>query len=152
MKGNLFQPINHGTFDSLVAVIRDANKLIRTFRQTKEKFFTRPFKHEFLQKSGLCVRKDPVLRRWVMPFWDNDKWVIRRTQNMLYAEDADDHPVQFDKYLFIPNPFLFFGIAFYAPFFVLLCSNRLTRKLILRFPNFFTFGKFTKVNLKMVFD
>jgi short subunit dehydrogenase-like uncharacterized protein len=136
--------INHGTFDSLVGAIQHWSQIKVVARRVRDKFFTRPYEPMFALKKSLLPRKDAILNQWTMPFWETDKLVVRRTQMISYAQDPDDYPVQFEPYMYIPNPIFYVVLVSFLPFFLLLCLFGPTRKYVQDYPELFTLGIFSK--------
>lgn len=91
--------INHGTYDSVVSAIANWRRLGSVLCNTKEKFFTRPYFPRYQLKKHILPQRDQILKKWTMPFWDTDKWVVRRTQMIRYSKNPQDYPVQFEPYM-----------------------------------------------------
>eukprot|EP00048_Salpingoeca_helianthica_P023178 m.22799 g.22799 ORF g.22799 m.22799 type:complete len:424 (-) comp8371_c0_seq1:647-1918(-) len=84
-------------------------------------------------------------RSYCVPFPGSDASIVRRTQ-LFYASAGDaslPRPVHYAAYFTLPS--LFWSIVFllFGTVFAFLASFRLTRVLLLKFPGFFSFGRFS---------
>uniref|UniRef100_A0AAY4A6G9 Saccharopine dehydrogenase-like oxidoreductase n=1 Tax=Denticeps clupeoides TaxID=299321 RepID=A0AAY4A6G9_9TELE len=132
--------LNEGTWQSAIYGLADSSKL----RSLRKKFGHKPLPvvgTKIKRRSALFFSRE--MQQYAVPFMGTDPSVVKRTQRYL-AEELHESPVQYGAYVGIGGissvfKFLFFGMMFW---FMVKCS--FGRKLLIKFPEFFSLGYFSK--------
>ncbi|XP_063080153.1 saccharopine dehydrogenase a, tandem duplicate 1 [Engraulis encrasicolus] len=132
--------IHDGTWQSAIYGFADSHKL----RSLRRKFGYQPLPvvgAKIKRRSALFFSNE--VQQYAVPFMGADVSVVKRTQRFL-TEEHKESPVQYGAYAGIGGissivKLLFAGLMFW--FFVKFSFGR---NLLIKFPEFFTFGLFTK--------
>uniref|UniRef100_A0A8C1EVD1 Saccharopine dehydrogenase-like oxidoreductase n=1 Tax=Cyprinus carpio carpio TaxID=630221 RepID=A0A8C1EVD1_CYPCA len=118
--------IHDGTWQSAIYGLADSNKL----RSLRKKFeFVYPRYNE--------------LQQYAIPFMGTDPSVVKRTQRYL-TEELKESPVQYGAYVGIGGISNIFKLVFAGLMFFFLVKFSFGRNLLIKFPEFFSFGFFSK--------
>jgi len=132
--------INHGTWDSAVQFFADLSNLKRIRRELYGSFFKKEFPTYKHKNNQRYVPHYPNgIGQLTVPFWDTDKFVVRRTQLTNFIEH-NKRPVQMSAYFVIGSWLMMFGLGFVGIFFALFASFKCGRSLLRKYPSFFTAG------------
>eukprot|EP01134_Creolimax_fragrantissima_P004965 CFRG4965T1 len=92
--------------------------------------------------GGLSSWND-ALKTYCLPFPGSDTSVVRRTQRFFY-ENAGQHPAQFSANICVQTTFYFVMIMVIGVLFGFLAQFSFGRKLLLKYPGFFSNGFFDR--------
>ncbi|XP_053365187.1 saccharopine dehydrogenase a, tandem duplicate 1 [Clarias gariepinus] len=132
--------IHDGTWQSAVYGLADSAKL---------KALRKKFNHKPLPVVGAKLkRRGPLfysteIQQYTIPFMGSDPSVVKRTLRFL-SEEQKETPVQYGAYVGIGGIVSVFKLLFAGFFFSLLSRFNFGRKLLIKFPEFFSFGYFSK--------
>lgn len=132
--------INHGTWDSACQFFANLGDLKHTRRELYGNFYKKnypTFKHKNNQKYLPYTPKE--IGQLTVPFWETDKFVVKRTQLQKYIEH-NKRPVQMSAYLVIGSWLKVLGVGFLGLIFLIFASFACGRKLLKKYPSFFTAG------------
>ncbi|KAJ6641697.1 Saccharopine dehydrogenase-like oxidoreductase [Pseudolycoriella hygida] len=132
--------INHGTWDSAVQFVANLAKLKKIRRELYGKFFQKEFpnyRHKCSQRYLPYTPKE--IGELTVPFWDTDKFVVKRTQVQKFNEH-NQRPIQMSAYLVLGSWFRVFGMALVALIFGTFAVFGCGRKLLKKYPSVFTVG------------
>ncbi|KAL1494283.1 hypothetical protein ABEB36_009906 [Hypothenemus hampei] len=138
-KGPLF---NYGTWDSLINVLSNLKQI-----QREKKRFNETFKKPPVFSPKLAFNLLPhyvkIAKGWTVPYLTADRSVARRSQSYLY-ENENIRPVQVGTYLIMPWLMGALMVIFGGLVLAVLSRFKLGKKLLLDYPEWFTFGLFSK--------
>lgn len=132
--------INHGTWDSALQFFVNLSDLKRTRRELYGNFFKKNFpnfKHKNNQKYLPYTPNE--IGKLTVPFWETDKFVVKRTQLQQYIEH-NKRPVQMSAYFVVGSWFMVFGLALIGLLFGAFAWFEFGRKLLRKYPSFFSAG------------
>lgn len=92
------------------------------------------------KRNGSFFHKD--LGKWCLPFMGADASVVRRTQRLNY-EQRKISPIQFGAYFTISSFWALILFFIFGSIFQLLARYAFGRKLLLKYPRFFSYGIFS---------
>ncbi|XP_060947483.1 saccharopine dehydrogenase-like oxidoreductase isoform X1 [Limanda limanda] len=128
------------TWQSAVHGFADSGSL----RQLRKKFGYKPLPvvGAKVQKRGFVFFSKEI-EQYAIPFMGSDPSVVKRTQRFLYDEEQQ-LPLQYSAYVGIGG--LFSVVKFFSGglIFWFMAKFSLGRRLLTRFPSFFSFGVFSK--------
>lgn len=139
-KDNLGSIINYGTWQSAVQNVSTVNKL-KEIR--KELFPTRLPQFRPKLKPKLWPHQAHLVNGWAVPFLGADRSVIKRTQRYFY-EVENRRPVQVDTLFALKSVFHVIMLSIMAIIFAVFSKFSFGRKLLLNYPELFSFGIFSK--------
>lgn len=135
--------INHGTLDSIAEMVPRTCEIMKI----RKELYAKHFKKEYPPaKRNLKKKFYPNYREnigWCVPFI-SENIGLANISAAWFWETKGERPVQFFEYTVLPNVWVacFMLVAMSYMFFMsYFCC---TRKLLLRFPEIFTFGVFSK--------
>uniref|UniRef100_A0A8C7L9T1 Saccharopine dehydrogenase-like oxidoreductase n=1 Tax=Oncorhynchus kisutch TaxID=8019 RepID=A0A8C7L9T1_ONCKI len=125
-----------GTWQSAIYGFADSGSL----RKLRKKFG-----HQPLPVVGATVKKRycKEIDQYAIPFMGSDPSVVRRSQRFLY-EGHQELPVQYSAYVGVGGVWSLIKMFCGGLLFWFLGKFGLGRKLLITFPEFFSFGVFTK--------
>ncbi|XP_026995612.2 saccharopine dehydrogenase a, tandem duplicate 1 [Tachysurus fulvidraco] len=132
--------IHDGTWQSAVYGMADGDKL---------KSLRKKFNHKLLPVVGAKVKRRSALfysneiQQYTIPFMGSDPSVVKRTQRFLF-EEHQQTPVQYGAYVGVGGMSSVIKLLFAGFLFFLLVKFSFGRKLLIKFPEFFSFGYFSK--------
>ncbi|XP_048830509.1 saccharopine dehydrogenase a, tandem duplicate 1 [Brienomyrus brachyistius] len=132
--------INDGTWQSAIYGVADSDKL----RRLRKKFGHAPLPvvgPKLKRRNPLFFSKE--LEQYALPFMGSDPSVVKRTQRFLH-EEYKESPVQYGAYIGVGGISSVVRLLFGAVIFFFLMKFNFGRNLLLKFPEFFSFGVFTK--------
>ncbi|XP_021440191.2 saccharopine dehydrogenase-like oxidoreductase [Oncorhynchus mykiss] len=132
--------LNDGTWKSAIYGLADSGKL----RSLRKKFGHKPLPvvgSKIKRRSALFYSNE--VQQYVVPFMGTDPSVVKRTQRFL-LEEHQETPVQYGAYAGVGGvanivKMLFAGIMFWF-----LVKFSFGRDLLIKYPEFFSFGFFSK--------
>ncbi|XP_034555982.1 saccharopine dehydrogenase b [Notolabrus celidotus] len=116
----------------------------RSLQQLRKKFGHKPLPvvgAKVKQRSFLFFSKE--IEQYTIPFMGSDRSVVKRTQRFLY-EDEQQSPVQYSPFVGIGGLLSVVKLFCGGLVFWFMVKFSLGRKLLTRFPSFFSCGMFTK--------
>jgi short subunit dehydrogenase-like uncharacterized protein len=136
---------NYGTFASAVHAISNMHELPDIRRQL---FPTRtPRLQPVLEDRGLLHQSEVAENLWCIPFTDPDRSVVMRSQRYLLDKERQ-RPAQFRFYMAFDSFLQALGAAYGFFVFFILVKFSFTRNLMLRYPEIFTLGLFSRAGPK----
>ncbi|KAJ6664701.1 hypothetical protein lerEdw1_006274 [Lerista edwardsae] len=132
--------IHDGTWRSAVYGLADQDKLRAIRRQIGHKPL--PVIGAKLKKRG-AVFYSNELGQYSIPFMGSDASVVRRTQRYLHSQ-FNETPVQYAAYTTVGGIGSVIKLMFAGLLFLMLVKFDFGRKLLLKYPEFFSGGHFTK--------
>ncbi|MCJ8737255.1 hypothetical protein PDJAM_G00022030 [Pangasius djambal] len=132
--------IHDGTWQSAVYGMADSDKL---------KSLRKKFNHKPLPVVGAKIKRRSALfysseiQQYVIPFMGSDPSVVKRTQRFL-SEEHQQTPVQYGAYAGVGGISSVIKLLFAGLIFSLLVKFSFGRNLLIKFPEFFSFGFFSK--------
>uniref|UniRef100_A0A673IR43 Saccharopine dehydrogenase-like oxidoreductase n=1 Tax=Sinocyclocheilus rhinocerous TaxID=307959 RepID=A0A673IR43_9TELE len=132
--------IHDGTWQSAIYGLADGNKL----RSLRKKFGHKP-----LPVVGAKIKRRGTLfysnelQQYAIPFMGSDPSVVKRTQRFL-NEELTESPVQYGAYVGVGGISNIFKLVFAGLMFFFLVKFSFGRNLLIKFPEFFSFGFFSK--------
>ncbi|KAF5285427.1 hypothetical protein FQA39_LY16681 [Lamprigera yunnana] len=131
---------NYGTWESLIYSLLHANEL----RELRRKLFPKRLpRFTPVLHPRSRVHKNDQTNSWCVPFLGADRSVITRTQRYLY-EDKKLRPVQVQVYLGIKSFFSLLLFFVYGSILSCLVKYEFGRKLLLKYPEMFSMGIFSR--------
>lgn len=130
---------NYGTWESLIHSILHAHEL----KDLRKKLFPTRLP-EFLPKLAPkpSIHKFELTNTWNVPFMGADRSVVTRTQRYLY-EQKKKRPVQIQMYFGVRSIFSIILLGIFERIFSFLLKCNFGRKLLLKYPRFFSYGVFS---------
>ncbi|XP_047219353.1 saccharopine dehydrogenase-like oxidoreductase [Girardinichthys multiradiatus] len=132
--------IHDGTWQSAIYGFADSQKL---------QSLRRKFNHKPLPTVGSKLRRRGALffsneiQQYSVPFMGSDPSVVKRTQRFL-SEEHQDTPVQYGAYAGIGGVWNIIKMMFAGMMFWFLVKFSFGRNLLMKYPEFFSFGMFSK--------
>uniref|UniRef100_A0A8C1HXC1 Saccharopine dehydrogenase-like oxidoreductase n=1 Tax=Cyprinus carpio carpio TaxID=630221 RepID=A0A8C1HXC1_CYPCA len=132
--------IHDGTWQSAIYGLADSNKL----RSLRKKFGHKPLPvvGPKIKRRGTLFYSNE-LQQYAIPFMGTDPSVVKRTQRYL-TEELKESPVQYGAYVGIGGISNIFKLVFAGLMFFFLVKFSFGRNLLIKFPEFFSFGFFSK--------
>ncbi|KAM4693879.1 saccharopine dehydrogenase-like oxidoreductase [Discoglossus pictus] len=132
--------IHDGTWQSAVHGIADQGNLRKLRKQIG--FKPLPFVGPKLKRRGAVFYSNEA-NEYAIPFMGADAAVVRRTQSYLY-ENLQETPVQYSAYAAVGGITSVIKLMFAGILFLLFTKFSCGRKLLIKYPKFFSFGYFSK--------
>ncbi|XP_017159644.1 saccharopine dehydrogenase-like oxidoreductase isoform X1 [Poecilia reticulata] len=132
--------IHDGTWQSAIYGFADSQKL---------QSLRRKFNHKPLPTVGSKLRRRGALfysneiQQYALPFMGSDPSVVKRSQRFL-AEEHQATPVQYGAYAGVGGIGSIIRLMFAGMMFLLLVKFGWGRNLLIKYPEFFSFGMFSK--------
>ncbi|XP_031586758.1 saccharopine dehydrogenase-like oxidoreductase [Oreochromis aureus] len=132
--------IHDGTWQSAIYGFADSQKL---------QSLRRKFNHKPLPTAGTKLKRRGALfysnelQQYSVPFMGSDPSVVKRTQRFL-AEEYEATPVQYGAYAGIGGIGNIIKMLFAGMMFLFLVKFSFGRNLLIKYPEFFSFGMFSK--------
>lgn len=132
--------IHDGTWQSAIYGFADSQKL---------QSLRRKFNHKPLPTVGTKLKRRGALfycnelQQYSVPFMGSDPSVVKRTQRFL-AEECQATPVQYGAYAGIGGIGNIIKMLFAGMMFLFLVKFSFGRNLLIKYPEFFSFGMFSK--------
>ncbi|XP_051503012.1 saccharopine dehydrogenase-like oxidoreductase [Myxocyprinus asiaticus] len=132
--------IHDGTWQSAIYGFADSHKL----RSIRKKFGHKPLPvvGAKIKRRGALFFSDEV-QQYAIPFMGADPSVVKRTQRYLH-EELQESPVQYGAYAGVGGISNIFKLLFAGLMFWFLVKFSFGRNLLVKFPEFFSFGFFSK--------
>ncbi|XP_035278190.1 saccharopine dehydrogenase-like oxidoreductase isoform X4 [Anguilla anguilla] len=133
--------IHDGTWQSAVYGFADSDKL----RALRKKAGYKPLPvvgKKIKRRSTLFFSKE--IEQYAVPFMGADPSVVKRTQRFLHKE-YQESPVQYGAYVGVGGISSLVKLFFAGILFCFMVKFAFGRKLLIKFPEFFSFGVFSKV-------
>eukprot|EP00835_Amoeboradix_gromovi_P003495 NODE_233_length_13658_cov_0.453647.p3 type:complete len:349 gc:universal NODE_233_length_13658_cov_0.453647:11492-12538(+) len=130
---------NFTTFESAVYGVSDVQKL-RDIRKSSRRPRLNTVGKLKIQK---LPKNDPRVG-WIVIFPGADPSVVKLSQQIQQMRSKDYVAANFAAYVVVPNFLALIGLLFGAMIFGLLANFSSGRNLLLKYPEFFTFGFFSK--------
>ncbi|XP_052002103.1 saccharopine dehydrogenase-like oxidoreductase [Xyrauchen texanus] len=132
--------IHDGTWQSAIYGLADGYKL----RSLRKKFGHKPLPvvGARIKRRGALFFSNEV-QQYAIPFMGADPSVVKRTQRYLH-EELHESPVQYGAYAGIGGISSVFKLLFAGLMFWFLVKFSFGRNLLVKFPEFFSFGFFSK--------
>ncbi|XP_030051806.1 saccharopine dehydrogenase-like oxidoreductase [Microcaecilia unicolor] len=132
--------IHDGTWQSAIHGIADQDNL----RKLRKQFGHKPLPIVGAkQKRRGAVFYSNELKQYSVPFLGSDPSVVKRTQRYLY-ENMEESPVQYSAYVAVGGIASVIKLMLAGLLFLLFTKFSFGRNLLIKYPNFFSFGYFTK--------
>uniref|UniRef100_A0AAR2ITZ6 Saccharopine dehydrogenase-like oxidoreductase n=1 Tax=Pygocentrus nattereri TaxID=42514 RepID=A0AAR2ITZ6_PYGNA len=132
--------IHDGTWQSAVYGLADSDKL----RSLRKKFSHKPLPVVGTRIKRRCALfYSDEIQQYAVPFMGADPSVVKRTQRFL-SEEHQESPVQYGAYAGVGGVSSVMKLLFAGLMFFLLVKFSFGRKLLIKFPEFFSFGFFSK--------
>ncbi|XP_033000290.1 saccharopine dehydrogenase-like oxidoreductase [Lacerta agilis] len=132
--------IHDGTWKSAIHGFADQDNLKKIRRQIGHKPL--PVTGRKLKRRG-AVFYSNELKQYSIPFMGSDVSVVKRTQHYLHT-DLNETPVQYAAYATVGGLGSVIKLMFAGLLFLMLVKFNFGRKLLLKYPEFFSGGHFTK--------
>ncbi|XP_043916122.1 saccharopine dehydrogenase-like oxidoreductase [Protopterus annectens] len=132
--------IHDGTWQSAVHGIADQENLKKLRKQIGQKPL--PVVGAKLKRRGALFYSNE-LKQYAVPFMGSDPSVVKRTQRYLH-ENLQESPTQYGAYVGVGGVPSVVKLMFAGLIFWILAKFSFGRKLLITFPEFFSFGHFTK--------
>ncbi|XP_073783520.1 saccharopine dehydrogenase a, tandem duplicate 2 isoform X1 [Danio rerio] len=131
--------LNDGTWQSAIYGLADKGKL----KTLRKKFGHKPLLvvGPKIKRKGLLFYSSEV-QQYAIPFMGTDPSVVKRTQRYLH-EELNETPVQYGAYAGIGGISNVFKFLIGGFMFCLLALCSCGRKLLIKYPGFFSFGLFS---------
>uniref|UniRef100_A0A673MHW6 Saccharopine dehydrogenase-like oxidoreductase n=1 Tax=Sinocyclocheilus rhinocerous TaxID=307959 RepID=A0A673MHW6_9TELE len=132
--------IHDGTWQSAIYGLADSNKL----RSLRKKFGHKPLPvvGPKIKRRGTLFYSNE-LQQYAIPFMGTDPSVVKRTQRYL-TEELNESPVQYGAYVGVGGISNIFKLVFAGLMFFFFVKFSFGRNLLIKFPEFFSFGFFSK--------
>lgn len=128
--------IHYGTWESAVYGLAHAGEL----REIRSKLYNKPLpKFQPKLKARSVIHTSDVINAVCLPFPGSDKSVIQRSQRFLF-ETEKKRPIQVQTYVGFRSMFAALIVAFVGIVFGIMTKFALGRKLLLNYPQIFSFG------------
>ncbi|XP_020643666.2 saccharopine dehydrogenase-like oxidoreductase [Pogona vitticeps] len=131
--------IHDGTWKSAIYGLADQDNLKKIRRQIGHKPL--PVTGAKLKKRGAVFYSDE-LKQYSIPFMGSDVSVVKRTQRYLHSQQ--EIPVQYAAYTTVGGIGSVIKLMFAGLLFLMLVKFNFGRKLLIKYPEFFSGGYFTK--------
>lgn len=128
--------LHFGTYESAVYGVASRNEL----RSLRQKLYSSrlPKLTPVLKPRGVLFKSE-VLNKWCLPFLGSDRAVMLRSQRYFY-EAEKKRPAQVHTYIAMPSLLSAIGTILFGIIFATFCQFSWSRKLLLKYPKFFTAG------------
>lgn len=136
--------LNHGTWDSMIEAVGNGWEVIKIKKQLYNQFFQKKlpeYRHEVPLK--ILPFRSRFTNGLNMPIYDIDMETSKRTNTFHYNE-LNERPVYVAKYLTVKSIIPLLQVALAGILFGPLIFIPPTRKLMMKYPSFFSFGLFSK--------
>nr|XP_055027610.1 saccharopine dehydrogenase a, tandem duplicate 1 [Misgurnus anguillicaudatus] len=132
--------IHDGTWQSAIYGLADSDKL----RSLRKKFGHKPLPvvGAKMKRRGALFFSNEV-QQYAIPFMGTDPSVVKRTQRYLH-EELNETPVQYGAYAGVGGISNLFKLLFAGMMFWILVKFSFGRNLLIKYPEFFSFGFFSK--------
>ncbi|XP_065109616.1 saccharopine dehydrogenase-like oxidoreductase [Paramisgurnus dabryanus] len=132
--------VHDGTWQSAIYGLADSDKL----RSLRKKFGHKPLPvvGAKMKRRGALFFSNEV-QQYAIPFMGTDPSVVKRTQRYLH-EELNETPVQYGAYAGVGGISNLFKLFFAGMMFWILVKFSFGRNLLIKFPEFFSFGFFSK--------
>ncbi|MBN3274256.1 SCPDL oxidoreductase, partial [Polyodon spathula] len=132
--------IHDGTWQSAIYGFADQDKL----RSLRKKLGHKPLPvvGAKLKRRGAVFYSDEV-KQYAVPFMGSDPSVVKRTQRYL-CEDLKESPVQYSAFAAVGGVGSVIKLMFAGMLFWLFVKTSFGRNLLIKYPEWFSFGYFTK--------
>ncbi|CAM4648616.1 unnamed protein product [Leuciscus chuanchicus] len=132
--------IHDGTWQSAIYGFADGPKL----RSLRKKFSHKPLPlvGAKIKKRGALFYSNEI-QQYALPFMGSDPSVVKRTQRYLH-EELNESPVQYGAYVGVGGISNIFKLVFAGLMFWFLVKFSFGQNLLIKFPEFFSFGFFSK--------
>lgn len=132
--------INVTTLESAAYGFAHANEL----KGLRKSLYPEPLpKPTFRLPKRSAVHTSEVVNKYCVPFLGSDKSVVYRTQRYNY-EHKKQRPIQFEPFISRSGIFDIIGLIIFGIIFGILSKFSFGRNLLVKYPEFFSFGTFTK--------
>uniref|UniRef100_A0A8D0BT98 Saccharopine dehydrogenase-like oxidoreductase n=1 Tax=Salvator merianae TaxID=96440 RepID=A0A8D0BT98_SALMN len=132
--------IHDGTWKSAVYGLADQDNLKKLRRQIGQKPL--PVIGAKLKRRG-AVFYSNEFRQYSIPFMGSDASVVKRTQRYLHTQ-LNETPIQYAAYTTVGGIGSIIKLMFAGLLFLMLVKFNFGRKLLIKYPEFFSGGYFTK--------
>ncbi|KAF7662103.1 hypothetical protein LDENG_00246290 [Lucifuga dentata] len=132
--------IHDGTWQSAVYGFADSHKLQSLRRKFNHKPLP-PAASKLKRRSALFYSNE--IQQYSLPFMGSDPSVVKRTQRFL-VEEHQDTPVQYGAYVGIGGISNLLKLMFVGMMFWFLVKFSFGRNLLIKYPELFSFGVFSK--------
>lgn len=132
--------IHDGTWQSAIHGVADQGNLKNLRRKLALKPL--PVVGKKLKRRGAVFYSNEV-QQYAIPFLGSDASVVKRTQRYLH-ENLQETPVQYAAYAAVGGITSVIKLMFAGFLFLLFTKFSFGRKLLIKFPKFFSFGFFSK--------
>ncbi|NXT51030.1 SCPDL oxidoreductase, partial [Pluvianellus socialis] len=132
--------VHDGTWKSAVYGLADQDNLRRL--RKKIGYTPVPVVGAKLKRRGL-VFYNQEFKEYSIPFMGSDASVVKRSQRYLHSE-LQETPVQYGAYVNVGGLGSVIKLMFAGILFLLLVKFSFGRKLLIKYPEFFSAGRFTK--------
>ncbi|KAJ8410289.1 hypothetical protein AAFF_G00202700 [Aldrovandia affinis] len=132
--------IHDGTWQSAIYGLADSDKL----RAMRKKFGYKPLPvvgAKMKRRSALFYSKE--IEQYTVPFMGADPAVVKRTQRFLH-EERQESPIQYGAYAGVGGIASVVKLLFAGMLFWFLVKFSFGRNLLIKFPELFSFGVFSK--------
>ncbi|KAK6490106.1 saccharopine dehydrogenase-like oxidoreductase [Huso huso] len=132
--------IHDGTWQSAIYGFADQDKL----RSLRKKLGHKPLPvvGAKLKRRGAVFYSDEV-KQYAVPFIGSDPSVVKRTQRYL-CEELEESPVQYSAFAAVGGVCSVIKLMFAGMLFWLFVKTSFGRNLLIKYPEWFSFGYFTK--------
>ncbi|KAK1171874.1 saccharopine dehydrogenase-like oxidoreductase [Acipenser oxyrinchus oxyrinchus] len=132
--------IHDGTWQSAVYGFADQDKL----RSLRKKLGHKPLPvvGAKLKRRGAVFYSDEV-KQYAVPFMGSDPSVVKRTQRYL-CDELEESPVQYSAFAAVGGVCSVIKLMFAGMLFWLFVKTSFGRNLLIKYPEWFSFGYFTK--------
>ncbi|XP_033860852.1 saccharopine dehydrogenase-like oxidoreductase [Acipenser ruthenus] len=132
--------IHDGTWQSAIYGFADQDKL----RSLRKKLGHKPLPvvGAKLKRRGAVFYSDEV-KQYAVPFMGSDPSVVKRTQRYL-CEELKESPVQYSAFAAVGGVCSVIKLMFAGMLFWLFVKTSFGRNLLIKYPEWFSFGYFTK--------
>lgn len=136
--------LNHGTWDSMVESVGNGLEVLKIKKRLYNDFFKKKlpeYRHEI--PTRIFPFRTSFTYGLNMPIYDIDMETSKRTNTFHYNE-FNERPVYVAKYLTVKSVIPLLQVAAAGILFGPLMIFGITRKLLIKYPRFFSFGMFSK--------
>lgn len=132
---------HYGTYQSIIHGVASARE--GNLDKLRSKLFPNPmpkFGPKLPRRRFVSYSK--MMEKWCIPFLGADPSVVRRSQRH-NVDSRDKKPVQYGAYVAMPSLLTIMLFLFFGFFFALLCQFNKGKRLLEKYPKFFSFGFFS---------
>ncbi|EDW10260.1 saccharopine dehydrogenase-like oxidoreductase [Drosophila mojavensis] len=128
--------LNYGTWVSAVNSLAHSDQL----KALREHNFVEPLPPFYpIMRPRPLIFRSPETNQVCLPYIGADRSVVRRSQEYFYDYQRK-RPVQFFSYIGFPSWLIAIAVALFGIIFMILTKFKLGRKLLLKYPEFFSAG------------